>query len=210
MTTTMNHPIKINDWKSAEDKYLYMYMNKDQLIKFAKDFTVVYNKAWAGHGGLKQLNEKVVVKMFKSMKPVMDEKINWFVYYNDEPVAVWINLPDLNQWFKYLNGKFDLLHKLKFLWIKKTRRCTKFTGLVFGIVPEFQGKGVDAFMIIEGAKVIQGQQLYDDYEMQWIGEFNPKMINVAEGLPNYRSRKLITYRYLFDRTSEVKPHPILV
>ena len=94
--------------------------------------------------------------------------------------------------------------------IKKTRRCTKFTGLVFGIVPEFQGKGVDAFMIIEGAKVIQGQQLYDDYEMQWIGEFNPKMINVAEGLPNYRSRKLITYRYLFDRTSEVKPHPILV
>ena len=30
----MNHPIKINDWKSAEDKYLYMYMNKDQLIKF--------------------------------------------------------------------------------------------------------------------------------------------------------------------------------
>ena len=195
---------------AADPAFSAKHIRKDQLIKFANDFTTVYNKAWAGHGGLKQLNEKVVIKMFKTMKPVMDEKINWFVYYNDEPVAIWINLPDLNQWFKYLNGKFDLFHKLKFLWIRKTKKCTKFTGLVFGVVPEFQNKGVDAYLIVEGAKIIQGQHLYTDYEMQWIGEFNPKMINMAGGLPNYRSRRLITYRYLFDRTKEVKPHPMLV
>ena len=143
------------------------------------------------------------------MKPVMDEKIVWFAYEKNEPIAIWINLPDLNQWFKYLNGKFNLPAKLKFLWVKKTKRCSKFTGLVFGIVPEWQGKGVDAYMIVEGAKVIQGQHLYDDYEMQWIGEFNPKMINVAENLGTYRSRTLTTYRYLFDRTKEFKRHPIL-
>jgi hypothetical protein len=194
---------------AADPTFSAKHIRKDQLTKFAKDFTTVYNKAWAGHGGLKQLAEKVVIKMFKSMKPVMDEKINWFVYHNDEPIAIWINLPDLNQWFKYLNGKFDLFHKLKFLWIKKTKRCTKFVGLVFGVVPEFQGKGVDSYMVVEGAKIIQGQHLYDEYEMQWIGEFNPKMINVAESLPNHRSRRLVTYRYLFDRTKEVKPHPVL-
>jgi hypothetical protein len=186
------------------------YIQKSQLEKFAKDFTIVYNKAWAGHGGLKELSNQIVLKMFKAMKPVMDERICWFTYYKDEPIATWINLPDLNQWFKYLNGKFDLWHKLKFLWIKKTKRCKKFTGLVFGIVPEFHGKGVDAFMIMEGAKIIQEPMLYDEYEMQWIGEFNPKMINVAESLGTYRSRKLITYRYLFDRTKEFKRHPILV
>ena len=76
-------------------------------------------------------------------------------------------------------------------------------------------------MIVEGAKVIQdlkyengeykvGKIIYDDYEMQWIGEYNPKMINVAEALGTYRSRILTTYRYLFDRTKEFKPHPILV
>ena len=79
---------------------------------------------------------------------------------------------------------------------------------MFGIVPECQGKGVDAYMIVEGAKMIQGQKLYDDYEMQWIGEFNPKMINIAESLGTYRSRILTTYRYLFDRTKEFKQHPI--
>ncbi len=196
------------------------YMKKDQLDKFAKDFTIVYNKAWAGHGGLKQLEEKVVRKMFQSMKPVMDERINWFIYYKDEPIGIWINLPDLNRWFKPLKGKFSLFHKLKFLWIKKTVKNNKFTGLVFGIVPEFQGRGADSYVIVEGCKVIQGltienghyelgKPIYDDYEMQWIGEFNPKMVNVAEAIAGNRSRILTTYRYNFDRTKEFKPHPIL-
>ena len=84
-------------------------------------------------------------------------------------------------------------------------------GLVFGVVPEFQGKGIDSYMIAEAAKVIQSPQvLYTEYEMQWIGDFNPRMINIAESLSDtFRSRILTTYRYLFDRTKEFKRHPIL-
>jgi hypothetical protein len=196
--------------KCAKDPgFSSAYIKKDRLEKFAEDFTIVYNKAWAGHGGMKQMDKKTVLNMFRSMKPVMDEKISWFVYYKGEPVATWINLPDINQWFKYLNGKFSLWHKLKFLWYKKTKPCKKFVGLVFGVVPEWQGFGVDSYMIIEGANLIRKECPYDKYEMQWIGEFNPKMINVAEYLGTYRSRILTTYRYLFDRTREFKPHPIL-
>lgn len=197
------------------------HIKKNQLDKFARDFTIVYNKAWAGHGGLKQLEEKVVRKMFQSMKPVMDERVSWFIYHKGEPIGIWINLPDLNQWFKYLNGKFNLWNKLKFLWIKSTKKNRKFTGLVFGIVPEFQGTGADSYLILEGARVIQqlylengeykmGTPIYDEYEMQWIGEFNPKMVNVAEVIAGNRSRILTTYRYLFDRTKEFKPHPVLL
>ena len=185
------------------------HIRKNELDKFARDFTVVYNKAWSGHGGLKEMSNAVVLKMFRQMKPIMDERVIWYAYYKDEPIAIWTNIPDLNQWFKHLNGRFDWIGKLKFLWVKATKPCTKFVGLVFGIVPEWQGKGVDAFIIMEAAKIIQGQHLYDDYEMQWIGEFNPKMVNIAESLGTYRSRKLTTYRYLFDRTKEFKPHPIL-
>ena len=184
------------------------HIDKSNLKKYAGDFTTVYNKAWAGHGGLKELKREVVEKMFQKMKPVMDERVIWFTYNKEEPIALWVNLPDLNQWFKYLNGRFDIWAKLKFLWIRATKKCTKFTGLAFGVVPEWQGTGVDSFMIMEGAKVIQGQNIYEDYEMQWIGDFNPKMINIAVGLGTYRSRRLITYRYLFDRTKEFKRHPI--
>ena len=186
-------------------------IDKNKIEKFAGDFASVYNAAWAGHGGLKELKKEQVVLMFKKMKPVMDERIVWFAYENDEPIAIFVNLPDLNQWFKYLNGKFDLWHKLKFLWIKKTKPCKKFTGLVFGIVPRFQGKGIDAFIVGEADKTVKKSSFeYTEYEMQWIGDFNPKMLNVAVGLGDvYESRKLTTYRYLFDRTKPFHRHPIL-
>lgn len=74
-------------------------MKKNQLEKFAKDFTEIYNKAWANHGGGKQLEEAKTLKMFKTMKPVINEHISWFVYDKEKPIAMWINIPDLNQWF---------------------------------------------------------------------------------------------------------------
>ena len=189
--------------------YTARNVTKKELIKFAKDFTIIYNKAWAGHGGLKQMDDKLVISMFKRMKPVMDENISWFVYYKGDPVAFWVNIVDLNQWFKYLNGRFDWWGKLKFLWLKYTKKNKKFNGIIFGVIPEFQGIGVDAYMILEGAKVIQEQQLYEDYELQWIGDFNPKMMNIAESLGTHISRKLITYRHMFNEQATFQRHPAL-
>lgn len=194
---------------SQDPNYKAVHIKKDQLPRFAEDFSIIYNKAWAGHGGMKELSKEMVLKMFLQTKPIMDERIVWFTYYKNDPIAMWINIPDVNQWFKYLNGKFDLFSKLKFLWLKSTKKCTRFTGIAFGIVPEFQGLGVDAFMIMEGAKLIQPDQIYDEYEIQWIGDWNPKMINIAQSLGTYRSRLLITYRYIFDPTREFTRHPIL-
>jgi hypothetical protein len=182
------------------------------LEKYAKDFATVYNKAWAGHGGLKQMPEAQAILLFKKMKRVMDKKIIWFAYHHQDPIAIFINLPDLNQWFKYLDGKFGWWQIIKFLWVKQFVPNKKFTGIVFGVVPEWQGKGVDAFIIGESAnKYIQtNKSTYTEYEMQWIGEFNPKMINVAENLGDTtRSRILTTYRYNFDSSKPVVMHPML-
>ncbi len=201
-----------HDAVAADPNFRSDTLRKSELEKFAADFTEVYNKAWAGHGGLKQLAKEQVVLMFKKMKPVMDERLLWFAYYKDQPIAIFINLPDLNQWFKHLDGNFNLLHKLYFLWLKKFKPNKKFTGLVFGIVPEFQGKGVDSFIIAESARLIQGPgSPYMEYEMQWIGDFNPKMLNIAKSLGDvFRSRNLATFRYNFDRTKPFERHPILM
>ena len=200
-----------HDALAADKNYSSKLIDKNQLEKFANDFTIVYNKAWAGHGGLKQMKKEQVLGMFKKMKPVMDEQLLFFAYYKEDPIAIFINLPDLNQWFKYLDGKFGLLQKLYFLWVKKFKRNKKFVGVVFGVVPEFQGKGVDAYIIVKSAIQLQKPNAdYLEYEMQWIGDFNPKMINIAENLGHVsRTRNLATYRYIFDRTKEFKRHPML-
>lgn len=184
-------------------------IKKSELERFAADFTYVYNKAWAGHGGGKTIEEKAVQIMFKTMKPVMDEHIICFAYRNEEPIAMWVSLPDLNQYFKHLNGQFGLLQKLQFLYHKTFGKCNRFVGLVFGVIPAFQGKGVDAYLIVELAKIIQAKKKYEIFEMQWIGDFNPKMINIAESLGTTRSRTLRTYRFLFNRDLVVERHPML-
>lgn len=194
---------------SKDPHYRATYMKGNDIEKYAEYFTIVYNKAWAGHGGMKEMKKEQAVILFKKLKPIMDRKILWFVFYKEEPIAIFLNLPDLNQWFRYLDGQFGLLAKLKFLWVKATKPCTKFTGLVFGIVPEFQGMGVDSYLIVEAGKVVLTLP-YTEYEMQWIGDFNPKMINVAENFGDtFRTRQLTTYRYLFDRTKEFRRHPML-
>lgn len=184
-------------------------MKKNQLEKFAKDFTEVYNKAWADHGGGKEMEYAKMLKMFKAMKPVINEHISWFVYENEKPIAMWMNIPDLNQWFKYLRGKFGIWEKLKFLWVKKVRKNTKMVGIVFGVVPEWQRTGIDGYMIWEGTKHLRKHTDFEVTELQWIGDFNPKMMKIAESLDTTVTRKLATYRYLFDRNKPFERHRTL-
>ena len=199
--------IERHDRISADPAYHAKHIGMNNLSKYAADFTEIYNKAWSGHGGMKQLRLEQVKHLFRQMKPVLDPRLIWYVYHQEMPIAMFVNIPDVNQWFKYLNGKFGLAAKLKFLWIKKTRPNKKFTGIAFGIIPEFQGKGVDAYMIVETGKLVNSTH-YTEYEMQWIGDFNPKMINLIRALGDtYQSRQLTTYRYIFDRTREFKRHP---
>ncbi|MCW3463203.1 hypothetical protein [Chitinophaga nivalis] len=186
------------------------HLRKSELEKFATDFSIVYNKAWAQHDGGKEMSKVQAFSLFKQMKPLLDEKIAWFAYHNNEPIAIWLNLPDLNQYLKHMNGQFGLLQKLIFLWHKIIRSNNKTVGIIFGVAPEFQGKGVDAYIIIEGARYMQGDTSpYLEFEMQWIGDFNPKMLNVAESLGGAPSRQLTTYRYLFDRSAPYERHPMV-
>ena len=194
---------------TALPEFSAKHIKKNNLEKFANDFCTVYNKAWAGHEGNKEMSNEMALKIFKLMKPVMDESLIWFAYHNNEPVAMWVNLPDLNQIVKYLNGQFNFFSKLKFLWLRYRKVCKKFTGIVFGVVPEFQGTGIDSYMIVEGAKLIQGNRQYEELELQWQGDFNPRMLNISKNLGAAKSRNLATYRYLFDRTKEFKRHPML-
>jgi hypothetical protein len=94
---------------AATGDYHSEYLKKNQLEKYAEDFRLVYNKAWAKHGGGKELEKKQVQAFFRSMKPVIDEKVIWYVYYKNEPVATWVNLPDINQLFRKFNVRFGLL-----------------------------------------------------------------------------------------------------
>lgn len=186
-----------------------VHLRKNQLPKFAEDLSTVYNKAWAKHEGNKELSSQQALKLLTSMKPVLDEKLIWFVYHKNEPVVMWLNLPDINQIIKHLNGQFGIWSKLKFFLLKTFGTNDSFVGLVFGIVPEFQGSGLDYYMIVEAEKLIKSKTNYKKLELYWQGDFNPKILNISINLGSKKSRNLITYRYVFDREKLFERHPLL-
>ncbi|MBK9420251.1 MAG: hypothetical protein IPN44_04265 [Flavobacteriales bacterium] len=83
------------------------------------------------------------------------------------------------------------------------------TGIVFGVVKEWQGKGVEGVMIVHQSKWLMETGRYNDTVLTWIGDFNPKMLRVCEGLGATNYRTLATYRYLFDRTKHFERLPLI-
>lgn len=194
---------------ASKPGYEARHADKNNLEKAASDFTTVYNQAWAQHQGGKEISKEQALKIFKKMKPIMDEKLVWFAYYKEEPIGMWINIPDLNQYFKYFDGKLGLWQKLRLLWMKRYRPSNKINGVAFGIVPKFQALGIDAFMIYSGALTIRLMNKYQSIEMGWAGDWNPRMIGIYKAIGASQSRRMVTYRYLFDRSLPFERHPVI-
>lgn len=196
-------------FKSKSD-YSAAHLQKNQLAKFAQDFVTIYNAAWAQHGEAKAITLEQIMKLFGKLKPIMDEKVIWFAYYKEDPIAMFINIPDVNQYFKYFNGKMGLLQKLHLLWMQFRKTNKKLTGLAFGVVPKFQSLGIDSFLIYSSALTIYEQNIYEAYEMGWAGDWNPKMVNIYKSLGASQSRRMVTYRYIFDQQKHIfERHPVM-
>lgn len=199
---------KYNQMKD-DPNFEFRDINGMELDQVAEDFRTVYNGAWGGHSHFKEISESAAKKLMKSLKPVLDRDIILFIYYKKEPIAFFVNIPELNQIFKYVNGDLNLVGKLKFLYNKWKNPPTRMLGLVFGVVKEWQGKGIDAALIVFGEKSIIDKKKYKDTVLTWIGDFNPKMIKIAENLGTTLWRSYKTYRYQFDRSLPFERAPIV-
>lgn len=191
-------------------EYTFAHVKKKYWRQHAEEFRIVYNKAWANHKGVAEMSKEQAINMMKQVLPIMDEEMIWFGYHSGVPVCFYVNIPEVNQIFKYVNGKLDLAGKLKFLWhqIRKTNR--KLLGLVFGVVPEHQGKGLESALIMAADTTVQAEnRRYDLLEFNWIGDFNPRMIKLLRLVGCEPGKTHITYRYMFDRDRPVKKPDIL-
>lgn len=177
--------------------------------QIAENFKIVYNNAWAGHNNFKDMKSSTSLKIMKQLKPVYDPDIMVFVYYNQNPIAFYINIPELNEIFKFVNGNLNWIGKLKFLYHKWKKTPKTMVGIVFGVDRKFQAKGVEGAMIKWAEDNIVSLGRYNQTVLAWIGDFNPKMLKVCENLGADIYRSYITYRYLFDRTKPFKRCPIV-
>lgn len=197
---------------SRDPGYRFVHIRKNQLEKFAEDFRYIYNKAWVKHEGVKEMPKAQAMSAMNKLKDVLDEEIVWFAYYNEEPIAFFIMIPELNQIFKHLNGvhpKTSIWAGIKFLWHKYTGTCKRMFGVAFGVIPEYQSRGLEGAIVMAAAKVVQPKAKYTDFEMNWIGDFNPKMMHIAESAGGKIRKTHITYRIITDPNIPFERMPII-
>ena len=195
----------------SNPRYTIKRFEKSKIEKHAMDFHQIYNRAWTTHDGFPGMSKAQCLALMKQIKPVIDPNLIYFAYYDDEPIAFYMSLPELNQVFKYVNGNLNWWGKLKFLWYFKVLKVvdTSF-GVAFGVDPDHQGKGVEGAIFKSYEDNVRPYpERYKNLIITWIGDFNPKMIRIIESLGAKEFRRMATYRLLFDSSKPFERSPII-
>ena len=190
--------------------YRFAHIDKNNLQQVADDFRLIYNKAWANFPGVRPMTREAAQALMKNMKPIIDEKLIYFAYFNEEPVGFFIMVPDLNRVIGRFHGKMTFINKLRLMYLLKcTRKADRVFAIIFGVAPEFHGRGIEAGIMHEFEQAVaRGEIHYKTLELAWMGDFNPVMVRMVENYVCATKNKIhVTYRYLFDRTKEFKRCP---
>ena len=203
--------VKIAEWVAQKPEYEFKHFDWKTSDQFVCDFVVVFNEAWASFKeNFKPLEVSYIKKTLKKAKAIIDEEFLWIAYHKGKPIAIYLMYPDVNMILKHLNGKLTPLALVKFLYLKRKKTITRARGVLMGVIPAFQGLGVEAGIIINLVKVFKTKPHYTEIEFSWVGDFNPKMRKIFMSVGSESAKHYITYRYLFDRNAEFKRYPIPV
>jgi GNAT superfamily N-acetyltransferase len=154
----------------------------------------IYNAAWEKNWGFVPMTEREIDHLAEQFKPVVIPEIVPFAEKDGQPIGFGIVLPDLNEVLQHSRSGRLLPLLPRLLWKLKTRRFRRVRILLLGILPEYQGKGIDA-MLYHWIWTRCGELGITWGEAGWILEDNPAM---NTGLEKMTFRVYKTYR-LFDR-----------
>lgn len=189
---------KIAEWVGKKPNYTFVHFKWKQKDKFIRDMVEVYNDAWKFHENFSPLNQDKVSAAFEKTRPILIEDVLWFAYHNDEPIGFILMYPDVNQIFKQFNGKFNLINKLRFLWLKRTNAMTRLRVVILGVKTKFQKSGIESGIFYHLRGPVFSKPWFNEMELSWVGDFNPKMRALQESMGAEFSKKHITYRFIFD------------
>ena len=200
---------KIAEWVLHKPGYEFRHFTWKEEEKYTKDFAEVFNEAWSSFKQyFEPLEPEYIRATLKKARPILDEEFIWLAYFEEKPVAIYLMFPDLNQILKHLNGKLDLISKLKFVWLKKRKTMTRAKGLLMGVIPKYQNHGIESAFIHNLSGIFRNKPYYTEIEFSWVADFNPKMKKIFTAVGCKPVKDYKTYRYLFDRSKEFKRYPI--
>ncbi len=201
---------KIAAWVAKKPGYSYQHFTFKNQEKYIHDFIEIHKQAWSHHGNYKPVRFQQLKELINNAKIMLDEEFMWFVYHDNKPIAFYMMIDDFNQLLKKINsGKLTLMRIARILYFKKMKTVTRCRVIVLGVVPKFQRLGVESGIFYQLKKVMTKKHWYNEMEMSWVGDFNPKMNALFKSFGAKQTLTHKTMRFLFDRNKEFKRAPIV-
>ena len=193
--------MRIAAWLSKRQGYSFRHFEIVNKEKYMRDIADIYNSAWSVFKeDFTPLDPRFLAESFSKAKPILDEELIWFAYFDEKPIAFFVLIPDLNQILKHFNGKMHLLNIARFLYFKSVHEMTRVRAIVGGVNPAYQNIGVESAIFLNLYNVFKGKPWLRELELSWVGDYNPRMIAIYEALGATKAKTHITYRYMINRT----------
>ncbi|MFC2089514.1 GNAT family N-acetyltransferase [Bacteroidota bacterium] len=200
---------KIAEWIAKKPEYTFEHFEWKKMHKHVHDFTEVFNQAWASFKeNFEPIQPSYIIETLKKARAIIEEEFVWIAYHNQKPVAIYLMYPDLNQILKHLDGRMHIINMIKFLYLKKRKTMTRARGVLMGVIPQFQGRGIEAAIILNLQEMFKRKKHFTQIEFSWVGDFNPKMKNIFLSVGSVSAKHYKTLRYLFDREKPFKRYPL--
>lgn len=189
---------KISSWVAKRNGYIFRHLDTADIPRYSRDFKEIYNDAWKDFENFTTVTDATIEETINKIKPVMDPNLIWFAYTaKDEPVAFVMILPDTNELIKGLNGRLDLIGKLKFLWNKFTVKHKRMRAVIMGTKEQYRNMGLESCLFMKLQEYTRPLKHYEELELSWVGDFNSKMLALHEAVGATYSKKHTTYMCKF-------------
>ena len=192
--------MKIAEWLTKRPGYSFHHFEFRNKAKYVNDIVEIYNSTWSVFKeDFTPLDPVILEESFEMAKLIIDEKLIWFAYFKDKPIAFFFLFPDFNQILKHFNGKLHLWNMVRFFYYKLTHKMTRMRALVGGVHPTHQNSGVESAIFFQLYNVFRKKPWFKELELSWVGDFNSRMIAIYEALGAKKAKTHITYRYLINK-----------
>ena len=130
----------------------------------------IYNASWSGNWGFVPVSGNEIRDMQKNLVKFADPDLAFFIYYEQEAVAVCVVLPDINPVLKRLNGRVGPWGLLKTLIYR--REIIGLRSLIFGVKEEYRQLGLPLLALHHLFGILKKKEQYHHLELGWTLEDN--------------------------------------
>ncbi len=165
-----------------------MEVRKFSKKNLARDLDVIisiFNDAWSDNWNFVPMTQAEISHLGQNLKLLVPEEYVSIAYYQGQPAAMAVSLPNINEAIADLNGKILPFGWAKLLWRLKVKGVASARMPLMGVAKQFQGSALGAALGVAAIDAVRqhhasvGTRLA---ELSWVLEDNMAIRGIIESL----------------------------